>query len=273
MPKERFHLYLADELLNRCAGSLPPHEIHSAQAHPRSLAFSIGAISPDIFFYDWPSFSLSPLGDALHGLIDRQGISVICDWIAHSSGLNRRLEDASTVLWALGFASHFLIDCGLASGNKRIERLGLADYCGVKRLSEIECHRLLESELEALWLARSRTPKRYDDLLRDFKKDRGRLLRDRIILSPIPRICGTVRRGLRKADSQMLPAPEFSSPVVCDQDAGQAEGTVCSHFRQPALWERSLRLRGPSCRPCSHRLCPKIGIRSATTSWNRRSLL
>jgi hypothetical protein len=196
MPKERFHLYLADELLSRCAGSLPPDEIHRPTTHPRAPAFSMGAISPDIFYYDLPSFSLSPLGNALHDLIDRDGIAVISGWIAQTSSQNRRTEHgarrpedtppssvfrlpfhASPVLWGLGFACHFLTDAlwhpviNELSGSRLVR-----DFIGVKSLSGIECHRLLESELEALWLARSRTQARYVELLEDFKRDRGLLL-------------------------------------------------------------------------------------------------
>jgi len=196
MPKDLFHLYLADELLNRCAGSLPSDEIHSPPACSRSPAFFIGTICPDIFFYDLPSFSLSSLGNALHDLMDREGVSIISDWIAQTLSPNRRTEhgarrsedrspssvfrlpfSANTVLWGLGFACHFLVDAlwhpvinGL-SGSRLVR-----DFMGVKRLSGIEGHRLLESELEALWLAGSRAPERYDELLEDFKRDRGLFL-------------------------------------------------------------------------------------------------
>ncbi len=229
MPKERLHIYLADELLKRCAGSLPPNEIHSPPTHPETdtkrgrrgegetkpppflkrgrgvsgvsflfppfskggqggfpLAsprthplgysrrrFYIGAISPDIFFYDLPSFSLSPLGNALHDLMDREGISIVCDWIAQTSSPLESVR-AGMVPWGFGFACHFLAD---AAWHPVINELsGSMDYCAGKRLSEIECHRLLESELEALWLAGSPTPRRYDELLEDFKRDRGLLL-------------------------------------------------------------------------------------------------
>jgi hypothetical protein len=176
MPKERFHLYLADELLSRCAGSLPPYEIHSPPARSRSAAFFIGAVSPDIFFYDLPSFSLSSLGNALHDLMDREGISIISDWIAQTCSPLKTAHE-STVLWGLGFACHFLVDAlwhpviNELSGSRLVR-----DYIGVTKLSVIECHRLLESELEALWLARSRAPERYDELLENFKRDRGLLL-------------------------------------------------------------------------------------------------
>ena len=176
MPKERFHLYLADELLSRCAGNLPSNEIHSPLTHPRAPAFFIGAISPDIFFYDLPSFSLSSLGNALHDLMDREGISIISDWIAQIRSPFKTAHESS-VLWGLGFACHFLVDAlwhpviNELSGSRLVR-----DCIGVKRLSGIECHRLLESELEALWLARSRTPQRYGELLKDFKRDPARLL-------------------------------------------------------------------------------------------------
>jgi hypothetical protein len=172
MPKERFHLYLADELLNRCKGILPIDEIHSPLTRPRDLAFFIGALSPDILFYDLPSFSLSPLGDALHDLMDREGISPIEEWIAQTSPPSGSARK-SKLLWALGFACHFLAD---AAWHPVINALSRSmDYCGRKRLCEIECHRLLESEIEAHWLARTSAPQRYNDLLKDFERDRNRL--------------------------------------------------------------------------------------------------
>ena len=77
------------------------------------------------------------------------------------------------ILWALGFACHFLAD---AAWHPVINALSRSmDYCGRKRLCEIECHRLLESEIEAHWLARTSAPQRYNDLLKDFERDRNRL--------------------------------------------------------------------------------------------------
>ncbi len=133
MPKERFHLYLADELLNRCAGSLPSNEIHSPPAHPPAPAFSIGAISPDIFYYDLPSFSLSSLGNALHVLINREGIAIISAWIAQTSSPHKTAH-ASTVLWGLGFACHFLTDALWHPVINELSGSGLVrDYTGVEK--------------------------------------------------------------------------------------------------------------------------------------------
>jgi len=251
MPKERFHLYLADELLKRCtevpnaaqtgAGTGPEDatafspRLSLSSLQPRSRSsrwFYAGVISPDIFFYDLPSFSLSPLGDALHDLLDREGISVIYDWIAQtsSSGTDAQartnVDKADTkkglteketvseaapeerVSWAIGFACHFLTDAAwhpvinelskprlgkeVETADRRATNRFLPFVAGVRRTkghlasgsslpaagycsSQIECHRLLESELEALWLARSPTPAKYGELLEDLRH-RGLLL-------------------------------------------------------------------------------------------------
>jgi len=167
MPKERFHLYLADEVLNSCASGLFPAAVFER------TAFFIGAVSPDIFFYEFPTFSLSPLGNALHDLMDREGISIIGDWIesrrgdAGTASRNGHDPSATALAWALGFACHFLAD---AVWHPVINRMsGSLDYCKAKRLSAIECHRLLESELEALRLTGPGTRQRYAGLLRDFR--------------------------------------------------------------------------------------------------------
>ncbi len=170
MPKERFHIYLADEVLNSCAGCA------SSAAVSDLPAFHIGAVSPDIFYYDFPSFSLSPLGDALHSLLDREGTSIIGDWVqgerAHAAikPLSHHHVSTSTSSWSLGFASHFLAD---AVWHPLIEELSQStSYCSVKGLSTIECHRLLESELEALRLSGLRSLE-YTGLLKEIaRRDR-----------------------------------------------------------------------------------------------------
>ncbi|SPF51687.1 conserved hypothetical protein [Syntrophobacter sp. SbD1] len=195
MPKERLHLYLADKLLSGCAGSPPsqkigrgleasparppgvagdpkrsegpPHQIHG----PDAFSFYIGAISPDIFFYDFPFFSLSPMGDAMHGVLEREGISIIHNWIARTSSPSRR-----EISWALGFACHFLADEAWHPLINELSGPGSRpDFFKGKKLSEIERHRLIESELEALWLAGSPGPQKYDRLLEAFSKGRDLL--------------------------------------------------------------------------------------------------
>jgi len=242
MPKERFHLYLADKVLSGCRGNLP-YEIHGQATGPQGSIFFTGAISPDIFFYDLPFFSLSPLGNALHDLIERKTICIIFDWIAHTriSGIGYRISGktpeptnpipqsaghtasvAGAILWGLGFASHFLADAawhpvidelsrdrlwteaaireqGAASKGRRWKRFLIPASLHVRstasprvglfpaspRLtvsgprpvpsSPLSRHRLLESELEALRVAGSPSEKKYDDFLKNFAADRGRI--------------------------------------------------------------------------------------------------
>ena len=168
MPKERFHLYLADEFLKDCGSGLSP-----ALASGR-LAFFIGAVSPDIFFYDFPSFSLSALGDALHDLMVPERLSILVEWIVSrykysaEPGNGRLSLSVSASAWTLGLTSHFLLD---AAWHPVIDRLSVStDYCAAKRLSAIECHRLIESELEALRLNGSSAHEKYAEVLRELRR-------------------------------------------------------------------------------------------------------
>ena len=203
-----------------------PYKLHGSAANQQTIAYSIGAVSPDIFYYDLPSFSLSPLGNVLHDFMNRKGISVIYDWIdQNSSSLEsgphlKSLpggDNARKILWGLGFAGHFLAD---AAWHPLIEEWSRSplDYCR----SETECHRLLESELEALWLARSPEPEKYDDFLNKFRKDRRQLFE----------IASYYRRFLEFAglSSQAGPARTsfFSSGAV--RKAGVSERRIVRCF-------------------------------------------
>jgi hypothetical protein len=167
MPKERFHLYLADEFLKNCAGSLSPAAVSDR------LSFLIGAISPDIFYYDFPSFSLSPLGDVLHNIMGPERLSIVGDWIesrpgyAGRPGKNRLPLSETASSWTLGLTCHFLID---AAWHPVINELSVSlEFCAAKRLSSLECHRLIESELEALRMAGSRVHEKYTGLLKNLR--------------------------------------------------------------------------------------------------------
>lgn len=229
MPKERFHLYLADKVLQRCAGSLPLNEFYSRIIHPAKSApdrmpdpeFFIGAISPDIFFYDLPSFSLSVLGDRLHDLMDREGISVIYEWLSQTLSPNET-AGAGSALWGLGFACHFLIDAVWHPVIDELSGRRPKGTCSAgRKLSEIQCHRLLESELEALWLAGSAASEKYDELLEDFRKDRGRLFE----------IASYYRRFLEFAGGAGLD-PAYSRPAAPDRtSSGFASNSGVSEKR------------------------------------------
>ncbi|MDR3567225.1 MAG: zinc dependent phospholipase C family protein [Syntrophobacteraceae bacterium] len=186
MPKERFHIYLAKRLAGECETG-PPIWFDRA-------AFLLGAVSPDIFYYDLPFFSLTPLGDRIHGIIERDGISIISEWISsgpisnepNSKGPNSKEPNSkepnkgangAAISWGLGVASHFMAD---ALWHPLIEDLssgGLSKiYGGARRLSPLERHRLIESEIEAFWLARNPEANKSDYLALDFGGKRGRIL-------------------------------------------------------------------------------------------------
>lgn len=132
------------------------------------MAFLLGAISPDIFFYDLPFFSLSRLGDRLHALMEREGLNPIQRWMTAEK---RSAPDA--VAWGLGFASHFLAD---AIWHPIINDLSNSiPTCGGMRLRGPDRHRLIESEMEAFWLPKKSTPQRYVSLLKEFGANRKRI--------------------------------------------------------------------------------------------------
>jgi hypothetical protein len=167
MPKERFHLYLADEFLKNHGSSLLPAAVSSR------LPFLVGALSPDIFYYDFPLFSLSPLGDALHDLMSEERLSIVGDWMesrpvyAGTPDERRQPSFGSASAWTLGLTCHFLLD---AVWHPAINRLSVStDYCLEKRLSSLECHRLIESELEALRLTGSHRQEKYAGVLKDLR--------------------------------------------------------------------------------------------------------
>jgi hypothetical protein len=173
MPKERFHIFLAERLA-REGDCRPPILVDIP-------AFLVGAVSPDIFYYDLPTFALSPLGDWFHSLIDRDGIGAIGDWVRQKAmeeenGRGRAAGEA--ISWGLGVACHFMAD---ELWHPLIEELSGAGlglvYPGAKNLTPIERHRLIESEIEAYWFGRFPEAQKKDYLPPDFYGSRGRLLR------------------------------------------------------------------------------------------------
>ncbi len=172
MPKEGFHLFLAHKLIDPGGGAIPAPVTRERQA------FLIGSLSPDLFFYDFPTFSLSALGNSMHGLMERSGIAPIEEWIVHISKTQNAAAPGSCtagrLAWALGFASHFLAD---GIWHPVINDLsGSLGFCREQGLSEEDCHRLLESEMEAFWLGRAGMGCFYVPLLNRFREDREWLL-------------------------------------------------------------------------------------------------
>ncbi|MFZ2445022.1 MAG: zinc dependent phospholipase C family protein [Syntrophobacteraceae bacterium] len=169
MPKERFHLLIADEYLR---SRQSPGTLSGTLARERT-AFFLGAVSPDIFFYDLPTFSLGALGDRMHGLMERNGIAPIREWLSGLARTGPGTVPEAALAWGMGFASHFLAD---ALWHPVINELaGSLDFCSKKGLSAIGCHRLIESEMEAFWLPRKGDPGAYAGLLERFGADSGLL--------------------------------------------------------------------------------------------------
>ena len=165
MPKERFHLLLADRFIK---SSKCPAPLAGALERERLVYFT-GAHSPDIFFYDVPTFSLNTLGDRLHAFMELEGLSPLESWL---SSLGRDIPEPA-LAWGLGFASHFLAD---ALWHPVINNLaGNLDFCRGHGLSAIGCHRLIESEMEAFWLPRPGNADSYLGFLEKISKERDRL--------------------------------------------------------------------------------------------------
>ncbi len=202
MPKEVFHLFLAD----RCFNSGKTNPQCDNFVHKWSLPFFLGAVSPDIFFYDLPSFRLDQLGNRLHDFIGRYGIDPVHEWLAKDA----KLLPPAAFAWGLGFASHFLAD---ATWHPVIDELAVSlDFCGKRKISPLGCHRLVESELESYWIRQGGgagyvsgpdgAPGKYIGLLKRFRGDKDlfgnissiyRLFLARTGLAPLPGQAGIKR--------------------------------------------------------------------------------
>jgi len=159
MPKERFHLLLADQSLQILSSSGDLSTLNEAQR----FAYFFGAISPDALFYDLPSFRRSSLGNALHRLEGRRCIAFL-ESIFKERSKNLTPETAA---WLLGVASHFWVD---GYWHPFIGKMSDPDssLCREFELSGRQCHHWLESELEGYWLARIGPLDGYLPLLRQF---------------------------------------------------------------------------------------------------------
>ena len=168
MPKERFHLFIADRYLKTFQRTIP------SALHNQSSSFLLGALSPDIFYYDLPFLAETPLGDALHVLFDRDGIEPVRNWLTSTFCIQRSNNGLRSserrFAWGLGLACHVLTDALWHPDiNEQSHHL---EFCQNKHLSFLDCHRLIESEQEAFWLGQSEVSDRYTNILRGFRKNR-----------------------------------------------------------------------------------------------------
>jgi hypothetical protein len=161
MPKERFHLLLAEHCLPILSALPEPSPTTSEQR----LAYLLGAISPDALFYDLPAMRLSSLGGTLHRLEGLSGMAFLASVISEC----KRDLTPETGMWLLGVAAHLLAD---GFWHPIIERIAAFRGCLHARIemSRTQCHHWLESELESFWLSRSGPTGAYRELLAGFAR-------------------------------------------------------------------------------------------------------
>ncbi len=143
MPKERFHILMADRCLTflNAAGHLPAAVARNRQS------YLLGSIFPDTLFYDLPFLTLSGLGKELHRLQGQPTLSFLALLLREE---RQRLPEEAWA-WVLGMAGHLLADDLL---HPIINTL-IASASGLfpEGLSPRDCHHWFESELEGYWMA------------------------------------------------------------------------------------------------------------------------
>lgn len=167
MPKERFHLLMAEEILGALTSSgairlLSPQERH---------AWLLGAIWPDHLFYDLPTFRMKRIGRALHVLEGADGLPILGQWLRTRPNPTGEIE-----AWALGLASHFVVDRLWHPFINRLIRPPF-DACTPLALKPRDCHHFIESDLESYWLKRRGPTDGYLPLLTQLHHGEARLAR------------------------------------------------------------------------------------------------
>jgi hypothetical protein len=142
MPKERLHMLLADEALKLIESwdGLPP------VSNEFQVPYHLGAVAPDMFFYDFPRFSLAHSGRRLHVLEGEPALAFFSRWLSEED-VPRDVQ-----AWMFGVTAHFLTD-GLWHPTIRKWSSASSGVCRATGLSPTECHLWLESELESQWIS------------------------------------------------------------------------------------------------------------------------
>jgi hypothetical protein len=164
MPKERFHLLMADECFHFLKQSRP----QAMYTEKIRQAFLLGAIMPDTLYYDLPYFAFSPVGRRLHRLeVDRELVFFRAWLEEEGESLPRDVQ-----FWILGLAVHYLAD---GYWHPIIKRYSLPHswLCRRMRLSARHCHYWMESQLEAYWLPSLSPPDGYCETLKRIQSRRG----------------------------------------------------------------------------------------------------
>lgn len=162
MPKERLHMLLADESLRLLKGL-------NVCGRLNREAYLLGAICPDVFFYDLPFFKLGIVGRGLHRFEGGTAVDFFTAWLQEEG---RDIEQ-DVKSWMLGFVGHLLAD-GLLHPF-------INDFCGryskELNLTASDCHHWLESELEAHWLTAIGPSSGYLPLLKRFAGRNGQIIK------------------------------------------------------------------------------------------------
>jgi hypothetical protein len=160
MPKERLHILLADESLSLLRDLRPCSDLDRE-------AYLLGAICPDLFFYDLPSFNLGRVGRRLHRLEGEAAVDFFVAWMQEQEGALEPFIKS----WMLGFVGHLLADGLLHPSINGFCRLFSEDL----KLNASSCHHWLESELESHWLATIGPADGYLPLLKRFGRQNGKI--------------------------------------------------------------------------------------------------
>ena len=161
MPKERFHMLLAEQAMKTAfcasAGKVRVHD---------QTSFLLGAIMPDTFFYDIPRFTLSRLGRLIHRVQGSAG-ERICRrrWVRAADR-----KDLSQAAWLMGTMTHFIAD-GFWHGLVAYYSEPPFEPCRVYRLKPGTCHFWLEGQLEAQWIPLLGPGDGYRDFLKRIYRD------------------------------------------------------------------------------------------------------
>lgn len=181
MPKERLHMLLADESLRLLK------DLNLLGDWDRE-AYLLGAICPDMFFYDLPFFKLGGVGRGLHRFEGQAAVDFFAAWLQEKNGT----IEQDTKSWILGFVGHLLAD-GLLHPI-------INDFCrrfsGDLNLTANSCHHWLESELESHWLTVIGPADGYLPLLKRFSQQNGKIVK----------YLGCFRRFLMRAELAGIPS-------------------------------------------------------------------
>jgi hypothetical protein len=158
MPKERFHLLVADECFKVLKTSGPKVLYDDGDMRE---AYLLGSIMPDTLFYDAPYFSFSPHGKRLHKLEGEPGLEFFHEWLDEEG---ERIPK-EVQFWILGLATHYLTD---GFWHPVITKYSTPHswLCRNLRFSSKSCHYWMESQMEAYWLPHLSPPDGYCDMLK-----------------------------------------------------------------------------------------------------------